>query len=85
MTDMQRETRLEQAVLNGNASPDVHQAVVSSLSDPALQNRAAAVVLTGDRGGSPFAAGIHREKSPASQRDSIVLGLLIGSPDFQRR
>jgi hypothetical protein len=87
MTDMQRETRLEKVVLNGNASPDVHQAVVSSLSDPALENRAAAaVVLTGDRGGSPFAAGIRRVgQQRANQRDSVMLGLLIGSPEFQRR
>ncbi len=87
MTDIQREARLEKLVLNGNASRDVHQAVVSSLSDAALQTRAAAaVVLAGDRGGSPFAAGIRRKRQePANQRDSVVLGLLIGSPDFQRR
>jgi hypothetical protein len=86
MTDVQREARLERVVLNGNASPDVHQAVVSSLSDPALETRvASAVVLAGDRAGSPFAAGIRTKSPPASQRDSIVLGLLIGSPEFQRR
>jgi hypothetical protein len=87
MTDMQREARLEQVVLNGRASVDVHQAVVSSLSDPALETRAAsALVLAGDRAGSPFAAGVRRAgQQRANQRDSVVLGLLIGSPEFQRR
>lgn len=87
MTPAQQEASLEQRLLHGNASPQIHQAVLASLSDTAVQDRAAArFVLAGDRGGSPFAAGMGRTRSePDMMPAELMTGLLIGSPEFQRR
>jgi uncharacterized protein (DUF1800 family) len=87
MMPVQREARLERVILNGKVSAQVHKTVLASFSDAALQSRAGAgVVLAGDRGGSPFAAGFQRvQESQTDRQDSLMLGLLIGSPEFQRR
>lgn len=84
---VQQESRLEQAILHTPASPGIHQAVLASLDDTAAQTRAAAsLALAGDAGGNPFAAGLTRTASqPAEAQDAVMAGLLIGSPEFQRR
>lgn len=86
-TPARQEISLEQAILNGPASPRMHQAVLTSLRDTPAQNQAAtSMVLTGDSGGDPFATGLNRHESPPTNlQAAVIAGLLIGSPEFQRR
>ncbi len=86
-TPIQQETGLEQAILHGPASSRIHQAVLTSLNDTASQNQAvASIVLAGDGGGNPFEAGLKRQRTPPeSMQEAAIVGLLIGSPEFQRR
>lgn len=87
LTPVQQEFRLEQVILQGPASRQMHQAVMASLHDTAMQNRAAAtLVLVGDGGANPFVAGMKRpDTQPANTQQAVMAGLMIGSPEFQRR
>lgn len=84
---VQQENGLEQVILHGPASSQMHQAVLTSLRNTTAQDRAAtAVVPVRDAGGNPFAAGMKRRETPsASPQEAVMAGLLIGSPAFQRR
>lgn len=86
-TPEQQEAGLENAILNGPASSRIHQAVLASLNDTDAQNRATArLVLAGDGGGNPFEAGLKRRIGPSTNvQEAVMAGLLIGSPEFQRR
>ena len=86
-TPAQQETGLELVILDGPATSQIHQAVLTSLSDTDAQNQAAAnIVLAGDGGGNPFEAGLKRlDTPPVSAQEAVTAGLLIGSPEFQRR
>ena len=83
----QQEVFLEQAILHAPAPERMHQAVLESLSDTAQQTRAAAsLVLAGDGGANPFDPGLKRPDAQiVSMQQAIMAGLLIGSPEFQRR
>lgn len=83
----EQEARLEQAILQGPAPERMHEAVLQSLNENQTATRAVAtVVLAGDGGGNPFAGGMNRtEVQSQNMRQAIMAGLLIGSPDFQRR
>lgn len=83
-TPDQQEAQLEQALLHGPAPAKVRQTILQSLNDTALQNRAAVTIShSGDAGGDPFSAGI--AKTGANPQQAIMAGLLLGSPEFQRR
>lgn len=83
----QQETCLEHAILHAPAPARMHQAVLASLSDSAQQDRAtASMFLAGDGGANPFEPGPKRPgPQPAIMQQAIMAGLLIGSPEFQRR
>lgn len=83
----QQEALLEQAILHAPAPARMHEAVLESLSDTAQQTRAAAsLVLAGDGGANPFEPGLQRQDAQTtSMQKAIMAGLLIGSPEFQRR
>ncbi len=86
-TPVHQETGLEQAILNGPAASQIHQAVLRSFNNTDAQNQAAAsIVLVGDGGGNPFETGLKRQGAPSvSAQEAVTAGLLIGSPEFQRR
>jgi uncharacterized protein (DUF1800 family) len=83
----QQQEQLEQAILHAHASSLVHAAIATSLRDTEAQDRAvASLVLTGDNGENPFVPGMKRaDLQPADVQKAIIAGLLIGSPEFQRR
>jgi hypothetical protein len=74
-------------ILNGEISGQAHEAVLKSLLDTPAQNQLAMnLVLAGDGGANPFAAGLQRSQTQSvNTQASVMTGLLIGSPDFQRR
>jgi uncharacterized protein (DUF1800 family) len=86
-TPEQEESWLERVILNGTISGQMHEAVLKTLLDTPAQNQAAVnLVLAGDNGASPFATGLQRYGThSADTRVAVMAGLLIGSPDFQRR
>lgn len=90
-TPQQQESLLEQAILHEDASSQVHEAILTSLLSSDAQDRAAAIQLRGDGGGSPFAPGLLQAKASSasaremSAQEALIAGLLIGSPQFQIR
>ena len=77
---------LENALLNGDVSKQTHQTILNELNDPQLPARAL------DAGARPRGDGMVVESvtapQPASQQPpqaGIIAGLILGSPEFQRR
>ncbi len=78
------ETRLESLLVTGGVSESTRTAVLQQFEQQRNQNQYGAeampVMATGDR--QKFRA---RAVTEAERQDQVLAGLLIGSPEFQRR
>ena len=94
--DTATETRLEITILGQTAALHTHEAVLQQARDPDVQRTAeqgfATLRPAADRTGTPEAKSIPRlddsRRRPGGSGDSplnTMAGLLLGSPDFQRR
>jgi hypothetical protein len=73
------QARLEQLLLMGDVSPQTHAAVASRLRDPQVIGQA-----SDDSGSLESLIAVLTEPARPSQF-GILAGLILGSPEFQRR
>ena len=87
-----KELLLEQALLNEPASARIRAAVLTEAADPAVTDQAARLFnLRGQNGetaaahSGPDGPASDAVRKPRDQTAAIMAGLLLGSPEFQRR
>jgi uncharacterized protein (DUF1800 family) len=86
------EARLESELLHIPASPHTRQAILAQISaDPTQQEASLRQVTIEDRHRDPFALGgaarqnPNPKETPPDPQTALAVGLLFGSPEFQRR
>jgi hypothetical protein len=88
-----KEARLEALLLNGTASPQTHNAALAQLSQkktatdtaPTSAERPRPANFVRPRQFGPLLQAAAPLPPPADQDAALLAGLLLGSPEFQRR